>query len=99
MGEEMVQRDLIATRKIGEVLRELVLHLELALLLQFQNCRSRELFGDGADAGFGVRSKAGAAGHIGEAVTLFEKNSPILGDQHRRTRSVVRDDVSEERIN
>ena len=38
-------------------------------------------------------------GHIGQAVTLLEKNRPILRDQHRRAGRAVGEDAGEKRIN
>src|ERR1043165_2939825 len=65
MGQQMPQHDFLAAWEIGEKSRQLVVHAELALFLQFQDSRGGKLLGDRTDPEFGLGSDDRAVGDVG----------------------------------
>ena len=94
----MVQGDFVAARKIGKYFESLSCTLSLPCSCSFKmaeavNCLVMEPMRD-----FGIGDETRPVRDIGEAVSLLEKDLPVPRDQYRRSRRVVREEASEERV-
>jgi len=69
--------------EVRQVLANIVLHRQLALLRQHQDADSGELLGDGTNAKLHVRLHRRLLRHVGQAIRLTEYRLAVARDDHR----------------
>src|SRR5438552_16557299 len=74
---------------IGNVGADMILHMQLASLLQDQKCHSRKLLGERTNVKLGVRRVGYMIIPICHTIALAEKRSVILRDQNRTTEALT----------
>src|SRR5262252_10235795 len=79
--QQVVQRDAIALREIGKVVRQRVGNLQAALFLKLENRGGGEQLRDRGDVEAGFCGIWNLPFVIGHPVGLFEEDSPISSDQ------------------
>jgi hypothetical protein len=83
VGEKVVKGEAgLVLRHSREVLRERILHPQLARLLELEDGGGGELLGDGPDVEHRVRRAGGLAAAVAQAVTLAQEDLAVTGHEH-----------------